>query len=109
MDRRGRRPEIGDSALIWYKCAVTGIPNVFPTVPDPRTKLETIVRSNAMAFNGEALGVMGGFAAANLVIQSANTIDVLNPQTYSFWSRDAANAAWILRNYQPNAILAPGC
>jgi hypothetical protein len=90
-------------------CHMTQALNVFPTIPDPRTKLETVVRPDTASLNDEAIFGTDGYFSANAVITAANTIDVPNPQSYTLWSRNAGNSAWFLRIYQPNGILAPGC
>lgn len=82
--------------------------NAFPTIPDPRTRLETIVRPDTTALNYAAVYGAGGFASANDAI-AANTIDTPNTQSYTLWSPNGSNTAWFLRPYLPNAILAPGC
>jgi hypothetical protein len=57
------------------KCHLTQDLNVFPSIPDPRTKLETIVRLDSAALNREALSGASGFFEANQAILNANTID----------------------------------
>jgi hypothetical protein len=87
--------------------------NAFAAAPDPRTKLETIVRPDTGGFGGlhdEALYGAGGYNDANVAISAASkVIDAPNPQSYTFWSRNTANAAWFLRPFTTNAILSAGC
>lgn len=90
-------------------CHETQFLNAFPTITDPRTKLETVVRPDTVSLNQEAVAGQDGFTMAAQVLQDANTIDTPNPQSYTFWSRNTANSAWILRTYQPAGILAPEC
>jgi hypothetical protein len=97
------------------QCHMTQFMNAFPSIPDPRTHLETIVRGDTTAFHDAATNGAGSYDAANIAILQSNTIDQPNPQTYKFWSRNPenmtnpANVAWILRPYSPNAILLAGC
>jgi hypothetical protein len=98
-------------AFAWRheRCHMYQQRNVFPTIPDPRIRLETIVRSDTNVFHTAAVYDLGGYNDANTGIVGANTIDTPNPQTYTLWSRNASNTGWFYRSYQPNAILAPGC
>lgn len=98
-------------AFAWRheRCHLTQDLNDFPTIPDPRTALEKLVRPDTTSLNQAAIFGADGFLFANDSIVNANTIDVPNPQSYTLWSRDASNTAWFLRTYHPNAILAQGC
>jgi hypothetical protein len=53
-------------AFIWQheRCHLMQYRNVFGTIPDPRTKLETIVRSDTAAFHDEAFFEPGGYQEA---------------------------------------------
>jgi len=95
-------------AFAWRheRCHLLQDLNVFPTIPDPRTALEELVRSDTTSLS---LAVTSKFFVANEAILDANTIDVPNPQSYTLWSRNASNTAWFLRTYPPNGILAQGC
>lgn len=98
-------------AFAWRheQCHLTQALAVFPTIPDPRTALEAIVRPDTVSLNFEAINGPNGYYSANAAITQANTIDTPNPNVYRLWSRNSSNSAWFLRSYQPNAILAPGC
>ena len=82
------------------QCHLKQFMDVFPTIADPRTRLETIVRADTSAFHQAAAPL---YDAANRTILDANNIDVASGQTYTFWSRNpmntttAANVTWILR------------
>jgi hypothetical protein len=92
------------------QCHLLLMRNKFPTIADPRTKLETIVRKDTAAFHSEAWIGMDGFLDAGFALQQAKgTIDTTNSQTYTLWSRDTTNTKWHNRNYQPQGILATGC
>jgi len=97
------------------QCHMTQFMNFFPNIPDPRTRLETIVRADTSSFHRAATLEPGGYDWANAAILLSNTIDTTNPQTYTLWSRNPenlttpANIAWILRPYQPEGILPQGC
>jgi hypothetical protein len=99
-------------AFIWRheRCHLMQFRNVFPTIPDPRTKLETIVKSDTAAFHDAAFFEPGGYQGANVAILGANTIDPPNSSPeYKFWSRNAGNNAWFLRSGTVDGILAAGC
>jgi hypothetical protein len=97
--------------FVWRheQCHLTQALNVFPTIADPRTAVEAIVRQDTITLNSDALYGANGYFDANSAVNSANTIDVPNPNIYSFWSRNQSNTAWGYRAVQLNGILAPGC
>lgn len=70
-------------------CHLMQMRNAFPTIPDPRTRLETIVRSDTNVFHTAAVYDPGGYNDANAALTGANTIDVPGPPPpYTFWSRN---------------------
>jgi hypothetical protein len=95
-------------------CHVTQFMNAFPSIPDPRTRLETIVRADTSSFHQAATRGPGSYDAANTIILLANTIDQLGP-SWTFWSRNVGNTttqpntSWVLRLYAPSAFLPPVC
>jgi hypothetical protein len=92
------------------RCHLTQQTNVFPTIPDPRVRLETLVRSDSGVLNGDAVYGPNGFNDANAAIAAANTIDKPTPQhTYFVWGRYSSNTAWNRAQVGVKGILAPEC
>jgi hypothetical protein len=98
-------------AFAWRheRCHLMQSLKVFPSIPDPRTRLETIVRRDTAVFHDVAVYGSGGYVAANDSISHANNIDTPNPQLYTRWSRDPTNSSWQFLTVQLQGILAPGC
>jgi hypothetical protein len=90
------------------RCHLREALNVFPTIPDPRIKLEAVVRKDTGAFHREAMFGANGFKPANDLILSANTIDQ-TLQPYKFWGRNDKNNGWLLLGQSWGTALAPGC
>jgi hypothetical protein len=91
------------------RCHLTQDMNVFPSISDPRTKLETLVRSDSTTLNSDAVYGANGFNDANTAIVHANTIDTSNPDIYRVWGRYPSNTAWNHAQIHPGGILAPEC
>jgi len=99
-------------AFAWRheRCHLVQAMKAFPNIPDPRTKLEAIVRRDTLLFHAAAGFDPAGFNDADLAILNANTIDTTaNSQPYTFWSRDSTNAAWFRRTFEPAGHLLPEC
>ena len=91
------------------RCHLLQMNTAFPTLPDPRAVLESIVGSDTGQLHVRATYGADGYNDANAGLTGANTIDQPSTDVYRFWSRDTANHDWILRLYQPNGLLAAGC
>jgi len=95
-------------------CHLTQFMNAFPGIPDPRTRLETIIRADTSSFHQAATRGPGSYEAANIAILLANTIDQPGP-SWTLWSRNVGNlttqpnTSWFLRTYSPIAFLPAGC
>ena len=89
-------------------CHLTQDLNVFPTIGDPRTKVETVVRPDTVSLNQEAVYGSSGFYVQMPPLQG-QTRSINPTRGLSFWSRNTANSAWFLRTFSPNGILAPEC
>jgi hypothetical protein len=99
-------------AFAWRheQCHESLVIQTFQSIPDARTAAETVVRSDSINERLEVIFHPNSFYTANdTLFKATASIDTINPQHYTFWSRNTANSAWISRDYQPKGILAPGC
>jgi hypothetical protein len=99
-------------AFVWRheQCHELLVIQTFQSIPDARATAETIVRPDSLSERSEVIFHPNSFHTANdTLFKITATIDAINSQIYQFWSRNTANSAWILRNYQPRGILAAGC